>query len=215
MDRTPQPHEAHRETSRDSEPRVTLVRPSRPALVLGSTQPIATVDRERVVAAGVELLRRRSGGGAVLARPSELVWVEVEMPRGDPLWDEDVGRSFHWLGRAWSATLASLGLEAEWHDGPLVRGPWSSLVCFAGLGPGEATVGGRKVVGLSQRRTRAGARFSCAALLAWDPAPLLDLLALDDRRRAEGAAELRDAAAGLPVGGDDLEEALLDELRAW
>ena len=39
---------------------------------------------------------------------------------------------------------------------------WCPLVCFAGVGPGEVLAGGRKLVGISQRRTRAGARFQCA-----------------------------------------------------
>ena len=59
--------------------------------------------------------------------------------------------------------------------GATVHGPappataWSKLVCFAGLGPGEVTVAGAKVVGMGQRRTRAGALFQCAALLEWAP----------------------------------------------
>ena len=36
---------------------------------------------------------------------------------------------------------------------------WSALVCFAGLGPGEVTLDGQKLVGLSQRRTRDGVRI--------------------------------------------------------
>jgi lipoate-protein ligase A len=50
----------------------------------------------------------------------------------------------------------------------MVRTEWSELVCFAGLGPGEVTVGGRKVVGISQRRTRDAARFQCVAYETWD-----------------------------------------------
>jgi lipoate-protein ligase A len=59
----------------------------------------------------------------------------------------------------------------------MVRTAWSSLVCFSGLGPGEVHAGGRKVVGISQRRTRGWARFQCAAYLRWDPDALVALLA--------------------------------------
>ncbi len=69
-------------------------------------------------------------------------------------------------------------------------------MCFAGLGPGEVTVEGRKVVGLSQRRIREAVLFQCCAALRWEPERLLDLLALDDGERARGAAELAGVAAG-------------------
>ena len=141
----------------------------RPALVLGSTQPESDVDTEALAAGDIDLVRRRSGGGAVLVVPGECLWVDVVLPRDDVLWDDDVGRAPVWVGEVWAAALIGLGLPAQVHRGGLVRTDWSSRVCFAGLGPGEVTAAGRKVVGVSQRRTRAGARFQCAVLFAWDP----------------------------------------------
>jgi len=145
----------------------------RPALVLGSTQPEEIVDRAAASRLGVEIARRRSGGGAVLLQPGGTVWVDVEVPRGDPLWDDDVGRAAWWLGDLWARALAAVGVrDAVVHRGALERRPGSDLVCFAGLGAGEVTVGGAKAVGISQRRTRAGARFQCAAPRTWDAATL-------------------------------------------
>ncbi|MDP9389628.1 MAG: hypothetical protein M3Q48_17360, partial [Actinomycetota bacterium] len=98
------------------------------------------------------------------------------------------------------------------HRGGLVASAWSAMVCFAGLGPGEVTVGGRKVVGLAQRRTREGALFQCALPLAWDPVPLLAALGVEDGRAAV-AAEL--AASVLPLGAvppERVEEAFLGAL---
>jgi len=176
-------------------------------VVLGSTQPAA------VVAPGVEAVRRRSGGGAVLVEPDGLVWVDVLVPAGDPLWEADVGRAFAWLGTAWVDALAGAGVAgAMAHAGPVVSTPWSSLVCFAGLGPGEVTVKGAKVVGVCQRRTRAGALFQCAAVLDWQPARLLDRLALTPTQRAAGAADLAGVARGLDVDPPALVAALLDRL---
>jgi hypothetical protein len=57
-----------------------------------------------------------------------------------------------------------------------VRTPWSSTVCFEGLGPGEVVVGGRKAVGISQRRTRHWARLQAAVHLRWRPALLTTLV---------------------------------------
>lgn len=173
------------------------------ALVLGSTQADAVVDRERAGAAGVAVVRRRSGGGAVLVEPGAVVWVDVVLPRGDPLWDDDVSRSALWVGDAWAAALAGLaGVDGHVHRGPMTANRWSRLVCFAGLAAGEVTVAGRKVVGVSQRRTRAAARFQCALLLRWRPRPLLDLLALAAGERVAAAADLVHVADGVdvPVG---------------
>ena len=149
----------------------------------------------------------------MLVEPGALVWVDVLLPAGDGLWDADVGRAFAWLGRAWAGALADAGLSgAEVYDGPLLTTPWSSRVCFAGLGPGEVTVRGAKVVGICQRRTRAGALFQCAALLAWEPSRLLDVLALGADERRRGPAQLAGAARALDVDPEALVEVLLARL---
>lgn len=163
--------------------------------MLGSTQ------RPEVVApgaGGLDVVRRRSGGGAVLVSPGDPVWIDVWLPVGDPLWIADVTRAFTWLGAAWASALESLGLTGVGVQGsePGACTPWSSLVCFGGIGAGEVTVDGRKVVGLAQRRDRHGAWFHCACLLRWDPSVLLGALALDGDRRAAAGAELADAAVG-------------------
>jgi lipoate---protein ligase len=150
--------------------RINLCRVSTPAVVLGSTQPESSLDRTTAQALGLEVVRRRSGGGAVVVRSGSVLWVTVDLPAGDPLWQDDLGRSFLWLGEAWANALAAAGAEApEVHQGPPVRTEWSSALCFAGLGAGEVKVAGRKAVGLAQRRVRGGAMFHCAALLEWDP----------------------------------------------
>lgn len=185
-----------------------------PAVVLGSTQQVEAVDVGRARAAGVEVVRRRSGGGAVWLAPGEVTWVDVVLPRHDPLWDDDVGHAARWLGAAWARALLRAGVAgARPHDGPMAPTADSPLVCFAGLAPGEVTVGGRKVVGVAQRRTRAGARFQCAVLHRWDPEPLVDLLARDPGERTALADRLRPVAAGIgPVDSADLVAALHAEL---
>jgi lipoate---protein ligase len=162
----------------------------RPALVLGSTQRDDVIDRTAVSLAGVDVVHRRSGGGAVLLLPDDVVWVDVVVPAGDELWDNDVGRAAHWLGEVWSRALTSCGVRgSQVHRGRLVTATWSSLVCFAGLGPGEVHVGRCKVVGVSQRRTRRWARFQCALYRQWDPGALVELLA-SPRPRPEELADL-------------------------
>ncbi|HEU5083936.1 MAG TPA: hypothetical protein VFU14_11395 [Acidimicrobiales bacterium] len=199
--RGPADHLHQLEQPTDGGRRIWVLEATGPAVVLGSTQDPAVVDRGAAEAAGVDVVRRRSGGGAVWVSPGEPVWIDVLVPRGDPLWDDDVGRAFLPIGRAWQRALAALGVAGtEVHEGPLVRTRWSDLVCFAGFGPGEVRRGGAKLVGISQRRTRAGARFQCAVPVAWDPAPLAALLV-----DGPSAGEL----AGVGAGVGDVDPAAL------
>lgn len=154
-----------------------MLEPTGSAVVLGSTQPDDAVDRDAARAAGVEVARRRSGGGAVWVAPGDPIWVDVVIPRSDPLWDDDVGRSFLPIGRAWAQALEAVEVgTVAVNEGSMAHSEWSAAVCFAGRGPGEVFVGDAKVVGMSQRRTRAGARFQCAVPRRWDPEPLRTLL---------------------------------------
>lgn len=151
---------------------------SRRALALGSAQPAATIDREACERHGIEVIRRRSGGGAVLMLPGELLWLDVVIPRGDPLWDDDIGRSMWWLGDVWARSLCALGQsEVTVHHGPFVASSWSANVCFDGIGAGEVLVGGAKAVGISQRRTRHWARLQSAVHTVWRPDVMTALLA--------------------------------------
>jgi lipoate-protein ligase A len=195
---------------------VWFVEVDRPTLVLGSTQSEALVDRKRTAAAGVDVVRRHSGGGAVLLRPGETVWADVYLPAGDALADSDVGRAPVWLGRAWARALAAVGVTgAMVHEGaPRPATAWSAAVCFAGLGPGEVTAGGAKVVGISQRRRRDGALFQCGALVRWAPSDLVDLLALPDDGGAATGPGLDTVAAGTGVDPDRLASAFEGALNS-
>ena len=197
---------------------VEVLDADRPALVLGSTQRDTVADEAACIAAGVDVVHRQSGGGAVLVDPAEMLWVDVLIGVADPLWNADVSRSTRWLGEVWATALRSTGAvdEATVHEGSLCLNRWGRLVCFAGLGPGEVTVGvgGPKVVGISQRRTRHGARFQCAVPLAWDAARITSLLAFDStEERSVAAAELGQPGVVHPVD-PSRRDALFDAFLA-
>lgn len=192
-------------------PTVRVARVDAPALVLGSTQPDSAVNWPVTRSAGVDVVRRRSGGGAVLVVPTEIVWIDVVLPAGHALWEADVSRSFGWLGATWVAALGDLGVEnATVHAGGLQCTPWSRQVCFGGLGPGEVAVAGRKVVGIAQRRTRETCLFQCAVPLRWNPSPLVEMLAIAERARA--AAELSTSVLPVERPAADVEAAFLASL---
>ena len=184
--------------------RVVLRSVTRPVLVLGSTQDAAVADPSRLGAAGVTLVRRRSGGGAVLLLPDAQCWVDVWVPRDDPLWSPEPRRSAERVGEWWAASLpAGIGPgPVHVHRGPMMAGPAGHLVCFAGVGAGEVLVGGRKLVGLAQWRSREGALVHGCAYRSWDPDAVAALLAGGD----DGVRLARDLA-GRAVG--------LEEVGAW
>lgn len=177
---------------------------AQPTLVLGSAQPEADVDTRVAGAFGVEIVRRRSGGGAVLLLPGEFVWLDLVIPVGDPLWLADVAQAMVWVGELWQRALAELGLAGEVHREGLVNTEWSRQVCFAGVGTGEVMAGSSKLVGISQRRTRNYARFQSMCHLQWRP-ELVAALAMVPRPTA---AMLATAAQPARVTGDDLRTSL-------
>jgi lipoate-protein ligase A len=69
-------------------------------------------------------------------------------------------------------------------------------------------VAGRKVVGITQRRTREGTRFHCAALLRWNPNVLARALAVSEGQWPQ----LKEVAAGLDVSADALLAALIEAM---
>jgi len=184
------------EPSDVGQPTIWIIEPAAPALVLGSTQSPQDVDFHAAAALGFDVVTRRSGGGAVLVSPDNVVWLDVIIPRDDPRWVDDVGLATHWLGTIWAEVAAGMLGDArtvQVHRGPLIADQLAKTVCFVGRGPGEVTVDGRKLVGISQRRTRDWARFQCAYLLEWDWRPLLELFpGLNDA----DVDRLRYAAAG-------------------
>ena len=140
-----------------------------PTLVLGSSQRAESVDIEAAGRHGVDIARRRSGGGGVLLWPAEHIWLDLEIPASDALWSDDLGRAMWWVGEVWQQGLSPFAPSARVHRGRLQRTQWSSAVCFAGVGPGEVLVGNAKLVGVSQRRTRHAARFQTMVHLHWRP----------------------------------------------
>lgn len=191
--------------------------PTARSVVIGSAQPASDFDAARLAAGQVELVRRRSGGGAVLVVPGSQVWLDVFVPGGDPLADSDVGKSFHWLGDAYAAAIAAvLGTSPDKAGVEVNRGPrqttaWSRTLCYAGLGAGEVTVAGRKVVGMSQRRERSGAWIHSMALLSDHADDLAGLLAGAEEHRSAARAAL--SCAGLE-GAEHLVAPLTEEILA-
>lgn len=180
----------------DPAPTLRWYRSARTAVVLGRGQAAGLAAHST---GDVTVLTRYSGGGAVLM-DTALLSLDVLVPAGSALLEGDLGAVFLRVGGAWAGALRDLGVpDVSVYDGAGTarrrgdaRERLLAAVCYATVGRGEVLAGGRKVVGLAQRRRRPGALVQCGLLRRWRPGPLLAALGAD---RAD--PEIKNAAVGL------------------
>ncbi|HET7233098.1 MAG TPA: lipoate--protein ligase family protein [Longimicrobium sp.] len=131
------------------EPVLRFYRWSPPCLSLGRNQPArGRYDLEALAARGIDVVRRPTGGRAVLHH-RELTYT-VAAPQallGGPR------RAYGAINRALVVGLRRLGVPAAQQPAGEGRAPAPSLApCFAEPVEGEVVAGGRKLVGSAQRR---------------------------------------------------------------
>lgn len=188
----------------DPVPTLRWYRTARAAIVLGRGQGT-------VPAAGdLPAVSRHSGGGAVLM-DADLLCLDLLVPAGHPWLDGGPGAVFAPVGESWAAALRAVGVPGIGvHRGTSparrqggTRERLLAALCYATLGRGEVTAGGRKLVGLAQRRRRQGALVQCGLLRRWRPARLLAALGADpdDPEVAASAVGLDDLLDPPPTDG--------------
>ena len=151
-------------------PTIWIIEPKDSCLVLGKSQrgkPF--LDLSYLEEQGINLTVRQSGGGAVLVSPSDMLWVDIFVPERSKFWIGDIAKASVWIGGIWRDALKLLDVECSLFEGKFSRSAVSDLICFAGKGPGELFVGGKKILGISQRRSKSGTRFQCALIINWKP----------------------------------------------
>jgi lipoate-protein ligase A len=156
---------------------------------------------------GIPLVRRGTGGGAVLC-DADYLMLDVALPPGDARILDDVTESYGWLARRLLDALARLGMRGlGWVEPAVLRRRDDAAreaarnACFAGLGAYELVdAHGRKLVGLAQRRRRGAVLLQAAGYLAGDRTRLADLLWLDGPVRDDLRARLAETAVLGPLG---------------
>jgi lipoate-protein ligase A len=180
---------------------------SRAALIVGSSQSVELIDSECAVQHEIDVVRRRSGGGLVFVHPTDSIWLDITIPKDDPLWTDDVSSSMLWLGDVFVHAL-SPWVNATVFRSAFVAGDYGRDVCFASHSPGEVFVGDRKLVGISQRRTRDGARFQCVLYRHWNSDSWLSCIA--SPHAADGVKRLH--VATLDADADAVVSAVVNAL---
>jgi len=125
-----------------------------PCLSLGHAQPFADVDMERLQARGWEVVRRVTGGRAIL-HTDELTY-SVTSPLDEPNLAGTVLESYNRLARALLAAVQDLSLPVEMKEGKAESNGEPNPVCFEVPSTYEITVDGKKLIGSAQARRKEG-----------------------------------------------------------
>lgn len=190
----------------ESLPTVRFYRWRPPAVSLGRLQPVADIDAAKVAALGYEIVRRPTGGRAILHTDEFTYSVAATMLH--PLVRGGVMDAYLRISNALLAGLGQVGVQAEKAPGDVRVGADVSAVCFEVPSAYEITVGSRKLMGSAQSR-RAGYVLQHGSLpLVGDITRLIDVLALPPEQTAVLRSELATRACTLAqaLGVDDASE---------
>ena len=176
---------------------------SRPTLSLGRHESARTrYDASAIAAAGLDVVRRPTGGRALLHDREVTYSVTAPIDPAESL-AASMLRINRWLLRA----LHRLGVPATEAAEPRSMRP-EGAACFAMPARGELTLGGRKLVGSAQVR-QDGALLQHGSILLDDDQGRIAAFAVGPFLASAPAAALR-TALGPEVGYHTVRDALLD-----
>lgn len=172
-----------------------------PCLSLGYAQPFADVDVERLNARGWDVVRRATGGRAIL-HTDELTY-SIAAPLEHRLMQGTILESYQRLARALVAGVRSLGIPVEMAENAPVSGAAKGPVCFEAPSAYEIVVNGKKLIGSAQARKREGVLQHGTFPLTGDLTRITQALFFpDEQARAAAASKLlqRATTAELVLG---------------
>jgi lipoate-protein ligase A len=196
----------------DSPPTLRFYAWSPPCLSLGRNQPLADADLAACRALGIDVVRRPSGGRAIL-HTDELTYA-VMMLQTDPRSAGGVLSSYRRLSQGLLAGLRRLGVDANQAGGQKKGEP--TAICFETPSDYEITVGGRKLVGSAQWRAQGGVLQHGSLPLYGDLGRIVACLTLEQEERARQRACLQsraltlEEARGRPVTFEETAQALAE-----
>jgi lipoate-protein ligase A len=142
-------------TSGESPPTLRLFSWSPPCISIGSAQPFSQIDHARRKALGWDIVRRPTGGRAIL-HADELTY-SVTAPLEDPKFEGGVLQSYKYISRGLISALSVLGLQVELQPEVVPsEQERSEPVCFELPSSYEITIDEKKLVGSAQLRRRGG-----------------------------------------------------------
>ena len=178
-------------------------------LSLGYAQPHTDVDLGRLATHGWDVVRRATGGRAIL-HTDELTY-SVTGPQDEPRLAGGVLESYRQLSQALLAALLKLGLPAKALPQPQISGSNSQpkeSVCFEVPSNYEITVHGKKLIGSAQARKKQGVLQHGTLPLYGDLTRITQALAFPtDEKRKSVAQRLLTRATNV--------ETILNRVVSW
>lgn len=159
-----------------------------PCLSLGHAQPFKDVDGERLKARGWDVVRRLTGGRAIL-HTDELTY-SVTGSVGEPVLAGGVLESYNRLARAllYAVRELSVPVEIKEHeDGHTQQN--LNPVCFEVPSTYEITVDGKKLIGSAQARKKEGVLQHGSLPLTGDLTRICDALVFENETARQNAKE--------------------------
>ncbi|MBI5141992.1 MAG: lipoate--protein ligase family protein [Nitrospirae bacterium] len=201
---------AHSTRTGISPPVLRLYRWDRPTLSLGYFQKIdAEVNRAYCAEHGIPIVRRLTGGRAILHQTDELTY-SFTAPFTQPEFASGLKESYLAISGALMIALRSLGIPAEMAPPPRTSRPDRNPVCFQSLSLAEAAVDGRKIIGSAQKRWPDGLMQHGSIPMTIDTGTLYNSLAFESdeaRNRAMAAAGCKMSGL-MALNGNVTNEAL-------
>ena len=190
-----------------------------PCLSLGHAQPFTDVDTARLISHGWDVVRRVTGGRAIL-HTDELTY-SVAGPADEPILAGDVLASYNRLADALLAAVHDLGLPVEMKEGKADSNGVPNPVCFEVPSTYEITVDGKKLIGSAQARRREGVLQHGSLPLTGDLSRIVQALVFPDEesrqtasRRLLARATTVESVLGRVVDWETAKQALVRAFEA-
>jgi lipoate-protein ligase A len=171
-----------------------------PAISIGYNQKSEMFDLKKILDAGIEFVRRITGGRAVLHH-RELTY-SIIAKSNDPVLGRTITETYKAVGRAFVHGLKLAGIDCAMEKstgGPGRRARDAAPPCFASTARYEVVAGGKKLLGSAQKRTKNFVLQHGSLLLDYPEKSVADYLNLNavqkkeyDRQERENAVTLKE-----------------------
>jgi len=190
-----------------------------PCLSLGHAQPFSDVDIHRLKQRGWEVVRRATGGRAIL-HTDELTY-SVIAPSNEPRVEGSVLESYNRLAQALLLAIKSLELPVEMKEGKVNDNATPNPVCFEVPSTYEITVNGKKLIGSAQARKKEGVLQHGSLPLTGDLTRICQALVFENESAREEAAQRLlerattvESALGVEVSWEKAKQAFVHAFEA-
>jgi lipoyl(octanoyl) transferase len=185
-----------------------------PCLSLGHAQPFTDVDMARLADRGWEVVRRLTGGRAILH--TDEITYSVIAPTTETRLAGTVLESYNRLAQALLLAVKELGLTVEMKEGRVDQPSMPNPVCFEVPSTYEITVNGKKLIGSAQARKKEGVLQHGSLPLVGDLTRICQALVFESEsardtasRRLLERATTVEAALGYQVSWENAAQAFI------